>query len=257
MINLASVKGLEKGPKTKELYETCVQANQTRSSHPPFSERSISPLQLVHMDTMGPLPVPFLGGAKYLLALLDDFSGLSVVRPVKAKSQISGVVQKVLIFLSTQTGFQVKNIRSDLGTEFVNSNLQNYFAEKGINHQKSAAYTPEQSGRAKKFSRPIIEKARALFIDSSLPKNLWAEAAGTANYLRKKYVGRIHKHVQVLRFHSRQQYKKTACHADFPCGHPPQYYSRRKELNFGIRNGIRCFLLRMNKPWFSLHNYDI
>ena len=46
-----------------------------------------------------------------------------------------------------------------------------------------------------------------------------------------------------------QNAKKTACHADFPCGHPPQYYSRRKELNFGIRNGIRCFLLRMNKPW--------
>ena len=143
------------------------------------------------MDTMGPFPIPSLGGARYLLTFLDDYSGLSVVRPIKAKSQISGVVQEVLNLLATQTGFQVKNIRTDLGTEFVNSNLQGYLAKRGINHQKSAAYTPEQNGRAERLNRSIIEKTRSLLIDSGLPKVLWAEAACTANYLRNRQINSL------------------------------------------------------------------
>ena len=143
------------------------------------------------MDTMGPFSTTSLGGSKYLLIFLDDYSGLSVVRPIKAKSEIPDVVQEVLNLLSNQTGHPVKAIRSDQGTEFVNSNLRRYLADKGIHHQQSAAYTPEQNERAERLNRSIVEKTRALLIDSGLSKNLWAEAACTANYLRNRQVNSL------------------------------------------------------------------
>ncbi|GIL95153.1 hypothetical protein Vretimale_1230, partial [Volvox reticuliferus] len=59
-----------------------------------------------------------------------------------------------------------------------------YFSNKGIIHGTTVGYTPEQNGAAERLNRTLLEKTRAMLVESELPQQLWAEALATANYLR-------------------------------------------------------------------------
>nr|GFB91441.1 putative ribonuclease H-like domain-containing protein [Tanacetum cinerariifolium] len=55
---------------------------------------------------------------------------------------------------------QVRTVRTDKSTEFLNKTLHAYFAAKGINHQTSVAQTPEQNGVVERRNRTLVEAAR-------------------------------------------------------------------------------------------------
>lgn len=72
-------------------------------------------------------------------------------------------------------------VRSDNGTEFLV--LSSYFKDKGIVHQTSCVNTPQQNGRVERKHRHILNVARALLFQASLPVTFWGEAVLTAAYL--------------------------------------------------------------------------
>jgi hypothetical protein len=166
--------------------ETCMMAKQHRQPFPDSERERTKPLQLVHMDLCGPLQETSIGGSKYLATFLDDYSKLSVVRPISHKSDTAGVIQEVLEMLETQSGERVQVVRTDNGTEYVNSTVADYFKGKGIVHQTTVPYTPQQNGAAERLNRTIMERVRAMLSDACLPFNLWAEAAVAANYIRQR-----------------------------------------------------------------------
>jgi hypothetical protein len=145
-----------------------------------------NPMELVHMDVCGPFQEASMGGSVYLATFLDDFSGLSVVCPIKAKSDVAGVTMDVINMLEKQSGWPLLVVRTDNGSEYINSTLATFFKEKGVIHQTTVRYTPEQNGKAERLNRTLLDRVRAMLEDSKLPKTLWAEAATTANYLRNR-----------------------------------------------------------------------
>lgn len=55
--------------------EGCVLGKQHRDSFPVGKERKATePLQLVHSDICGPMETELLGGNKYFITFIDDFS---------------------------------------------------------------------------------------------------------------------------------------------------------------------------------------
>jgi transposase InsO family protein len=70
-----------------------------------------------------------------------------------------------------------------LDNEFKSKELESYLTEKGIVTRYSSPYTPEQNGAAEIINRVLLNKVRALLINSNLPKKLWGEAILTATYL--------------------------------------------------------------------------
>jgi transposase InsO family protein len=166
--------------------EHCVIAKQHKNPHPTSDSDSNRPLQLLHMDVCGPIQVPSLGNSLYLATYLDDYSKLSVVRPVATKHEVANVTIEVIKLLENQSGHRLLVARTDNGTEYVNSTLADYFRSKGVLHQKTVRYTPEQNGAAERLNRTLLEKMRAMLEDSQLPKELWAEAAVTACYVRNR-----------------------------------------------------------------------
>ena len=70
----------------------------------------------------------------------------------------------------------ISRIRSDNGTEFKNSKMEEFCDERGILHEFSASYTPQQNGVAERKNMTLIETARTMLADLKLPKNFWAEA---------------------------------------------------------------------------------
>lgn len=77
-------------------------------------------------------------------------------------------------------------LRTDIGTEFCNKNLSNYFKREGIIHQTSVVYCPEQNGLAERVNRTIFEKARAMLQESGLSERYWGVAVMTAIYLKNR-----------------------------------------------------------------------
>nr|GEU32431.1 hypothetical protein [Tanacetum cinerariifolium] len=103
-------------------------------------------LQLLHMDLCGPMRVASINGKKYVLVIVDDYSTYTWTHFLRSKDETPEVL--IDFFRLVQRGLhaQVRNVRTDNGTEFLNKTLHAYFAAEGINHQTFVARTPEQNG---------------------------------------------------------------------------------------------------------------
>ena len=73
-------------------------------------------------------------------------------------------------------------IRSDNGTEFKNTAVEEYYNKKGIKHEFSATYTPEQNGVVERKKKTLITLARAMLDEYGTHERFWAEAINTACY---------------------------------------------------------------------------
>ncbi|KAI3427280.1 hypothetical protein D9Q98_007212 [Chlorella vulgaris] len=168
------------------LCEACVLGKQHRLPFTASGTSSSRPLQLLHTDVCGPLPITSSGGNNYFLTLLDDYSRLSIVIPLARKSDVAQTVIDTITLLENQTGNRVKSVRSDNGTEYLNHKLERFYCDKGIHMQTTNRYTPEQNGAAERLNRTLIEKVRPMLAESGLPKSTWAEAVVTASYIRNR-----------------------------------------------------------------------
>ena len=86
--------------------------------------------------------------------------------------------------IERQTGRKLETLRSDNGMENVCAGRTNFMTEKGIKHQLTVQYTPEQNGIAERCNRTLCTKARSMLADAKLDKKFWAEAVNTAVHLK-------------------------------------------------------------------------
>lgn len=78
---------------------------------------------------------------------------------------------------------RLSKLRCDNGREYINKNLIDWCRKKGIQLDRTIPYTPQLNGKAERLNRTLIEKSRALIIDSGLDKEMWGEAAYASTYL--------------------------------------------------------------------------
>ena len=64
----------------------------------------------------------------------------------------------------------------DNAREFILSEFLEYLDSEGIILEMTSPYLPSQNGVAERLNRTLIERARAMIINSGLPKFLWEEA---------------------------------------------------------------------------------
>jgi len=166
--------------------EPCLKGKQTKLPFPSSTTKTTRPLELLHMDLSGPLPTESIRGHKYLAVYLDDYSGLSFVEALYSKEAMAANIKRTIALLENQSGYKVKAARTDNGTEYVNNVVDAYFASKGIKHEGTVPYNPQQNGKAERLNRTLWDKSRTMLIDSGLSADLWSEAASTACYLRNR-----------------------------------------------------------------------
>src|SRR3954464_3594574 len=169
----------------------CIEGKLHEKAHPPttiiYSKR---PLELLHLDLFGP-PFDSLGGRKYCLVIVDDYSRYTWVYFFKRKSKTQQTVIDFANEAQRQHNAKILTIRSDNDTEFKNYTLDEFLSDEGIKHQYSAAYTPQQNGVAERKNRTLIDAARTMMAEFKSPYNFLAKAINTAChatnriYLRK------------------------------------------------------------------------
>jgi len=184
-INISADKFREAG-ESDGLCEPCALGKQHRQPFTASQHSSARPLELVHTDVCGPLPVTSLGSNTYFVTLLDDYSKLSAVQPLARKSDAAAAVQKILCQLETQSGCRTKRLRCDNGSEYANAQLKGFCDSKGIKLETTVRYTPQQNGAAERLNRTLMDKVRPMLAEFGLPKTLWAKAVATASYVRNR-----------------------------------------------------------------------
>jgi transposase InsO family protein len=95
------------------------------------------------MTTTRPLKMLHIGGNKYGLVIIDDYSHFTLVFFLQYTSKTKDVLKKLLRMTQNKFDAKVKKIRSDNCTEFKNTQVEDFLDEEGIKHEFSAPYTPQ------------------------------------------------------------------------------------------------------------------
>ena len=162
---------------------SCKKGKQHKQSHRPKKVNSVElPLERLHMDLFGPVKRKSHAGELYCLVVTDDYSRFSWVMCLHRKSDSFDNLKVLFTRLENIYGLKIKRIRSDNGTEFKNAQMDDLCENKGIHHEYSAPYTPQQNGVAERKNRTLIETARTMLADSNLPVMFWNEAIYAACY---------------------------------------------------------------------------
>ena len=115
--------------------------------------RSKGRLQLVHSDVCSPMPTESIGGSRYFVTFIDDYSRCYRVFFMKSKSEVPEKFK-----------------------EF----------EALVSNQLTVPHSPQQNGVAERMNRTLMESARSMLTHEGLPDRYWAEAVATAAYVRNR-----------------------------------------------------------------------
>jgi hypothetical protein len=141
------------------------------------------PGEIIHADVCGPMEENSIGNSRYFLLLKDDYSHYRSVYFLKNKSEAKSKIKAFLELAASVTGNRIQILRTDQGLEEVNKEVTKFLEDRGIRHQKSCTYTPQQNGRIERENRTVVELARTMLQAKNMKKELWAEAVATAVYV--------------------------------------------------------------------------
>src|ERR1044072_2606708 len=192
LVRKKHVLGIEEIRFTKDrLCGACEAGKMTKAKHPAKTIMTTTrPLELLHMDLFGPPKYSSFGGNCYGLVIVDDLSRYTWVHFLTFKSETQAVFKRFAKRVMNNYSLKIKHIRSDNGTEFKNTGVQEFLDETDITHEFSAPYTPQQNGVVERKNRTLIEMARTMLAEYNTPIYWWAEAINTACHI----VNRVYLH---------------------------------------------------------------
>lgn len=92
---------------------------QTKVSHKKVTSiGTIRPLELLRMDLASPTKTKSLGGKKYFMVMVDDFSRYTWLSFLKEKSKAFNEFLNICKWIQVEKDLTIKRIWSDHGREF-------------------------------------------------------------------------------------------------------------------------------------------
>ncbi|KAA0040720.1 Retrovirus-related Pol polyprotein from transposon TNT 1-94 [Cucumis melo var. makuwa] len=167
--------------------DVCIRTKQHRVS---FPSQPYKPT-FIHNDVWGPSKVTTASGKRWFVTFIDDHTRLTLVYLITDKSEVSAIFQNFYHTIETQFHKKIAIFRGDNDREFQNHNFSEFLASKGIVHQNSCAYTPQQNGVVERKNRHLLEVARSLMLSTSLPSYIWGDAILTVAHLINRMTSRI------------------------------------------------------------------
>ena len=131
---------------------------------------------------MDPAGVQSLGGKKYILVVVDDFTRYTWVVLLKDKAEALEKMIHLCKKLQVDKNIVITRIKSDHRSEFENTKLATFFNDQSIHQEFSSPKTPQQNGIVEQKNRVVQEKAHVMLHNKKLPKSFWGEAVNTACY---------------------------------------------------------------------------
>ena len=118
-----------------------------------------------------------------LMTLLEPLGPSSC----KTKHRLDLPLNIFFSMINNQFKAKIVMVRSDNGTEFLNSSCLDFFSENGIIHQKSIPGTCQQNGVAERKHRHLLDSVRAIRLHAGFPKYFWGECILVATHIINKF----------------------------------------------------------------------
>jgi hypothetical protein len=145
-LTVLSKRGLLDGHNISKLdfCEHCVFGKHKRVKFNTATHSSKGVLDYVHSDLWGPSRKPSLGGARYMLTIIDDYSRKVWSYFLKDKSEAFSAFKEWKTMVENQTEKKVKKFRTDNGMEFCSHEFKSYCKSEGIVRHYTVPYTPNR-----------------------------------------------------------------------------------------------------------------
>lgn len=171
--------------------DSCARAKLIRNPFPVSNNKSKFAFDLIHCDIWGGYRVPSYTKAKYFLTIIDDHSRAVWVFLIKHKNEASKCLIDFHKMVKNQFEKNIKKIRCDNGGEFTSNLMRNFYSKEGILLETSCPHTPQQNGVVERKHRHLLETARAIRFQASIPKRFWGECILTAAYIINRLPSKV------------------------------------------------------------------
>ncbi|GAA0166566.1 hypothetical protein LIER_21692 [Lithospermum erythrorhizon] len=124
--------------------------------------------RMTNMQQAGALTVMrvlSLGGVRYFMSFIDDYSRRCWVYPIKRKTDVFEIFK---VRLELEFGKKIKCLRTDNGGEYTSSEFCKYA---GIKRQYTTTCTLQQNGVTERMNRTLLERTRAMLGAAGLDKS--------------------------------------------------------------------------------------
>lgn len=131
--------------------------------------KTSGPNEMWQMDLMEMIPYSKVNaGQKYILTCIDAYSRFAYAEPVKAKNAKAMTVA-ITKMMKANTP---RHVQTDLGKEFYNSLVQNFFKQRNINHY--SVHSQFKAALVERFNRTLRERLNRFFTYQGSKK--WVKA---------------------------------------------------------------------------------
>ena len=145
--------------------EPCALGKLRRVPHPARRPAKLDRLGRVHSDLC---ELPGVRG-RYMCTFIDEATRYTHVEILAYKSDTAGSLRRFVAWSETQTGRRVQRVRHDRGGEYMNHELQHFCAERGIQREPTAGYSPEANGIAERHNLSVLDGMLPMLADSADP----------------------------------------------------------------------------------------
>nr|GEW34898.1 hypothetical protein [Tanacetum cinerariifolium] len=151
------------------LCSACVTGKSKKQSHNPKSENTNQEkLYLLLMDLYGPMRVASVNGKKYIFIIVDDYTQFTWVKFLTSKDEALNFIIKFLKMIQIRLNATIRNIHIDIGTEFVNQTLQDYYQQLVISHETSVMQNSQQNETTSKESSSSDAIPTTVYLDAPI-----------------------------------------------------------------------------------------
>ena len=103
------------------------------------------------------------------------------------KSDVFAIFKLFVKDIHNEFETTIKRVRSDNGSEFKNTRIDELCDDFGIIHQFSVKHTPQSNGLVERNNTTLIDMARSMLSEYNVSQSFWAEAINIDCYCSNRF----------------------------------------------------------------------
>ncbi|KAL0452913.1 UNVERIFIED_CONTAM: Retrovirus-related Pol polyprotein from transposon RE2 [Sesamum latifolium] len=167
----------------------CADCQYDKTHQLPYEEsnfRAKEPLEFIHSNVFGPIKQASIGGMKYMVTFIDDFSRYVWIYFMKNKPETLMKFKDFKKSVETEIGRGVWCLRTDNRREYTSDEFFDFIQEVKIRQQFTYPSTPQQNGVSVRKNRHLAEICRSMLHAKNVLGQLWVEAMKTTAFVINK-----------------------------------------------------------------------
>ena len=147
----SKLEGFEYNKEEVKNCEDCILAKMQKTLWKKAEATTTRKLELVHTDVCGPLQDKEYGGSQYLLTMIDDWTQMTWVYPMKLRSELPVAFGSWKAMVEWESGKKLCRIQCDNAKEYISQYLKCLKPE-GVREEPTVLYSPQQNRVAKWYN---------------------------------------------------------------------------------------------------------